>query len=298
MTRPVRASVIVPVYNGAMALAKCLDCLAAQTYPRGSTEVLVVDNGSTEDIRSVVARHLPTAILLQEPTPGSYSARNRALQHASGEVLAFTDADCQPRPDWLERGVARLMSDERLGLVAGEVRMVPADPRRPTGVELYDVAYSLRQATYLEEQHFGVTANLFTRRSVVEKVGPFDARLLSRGDHEWGQRVWAAGFAQAYAPEAVVLHPARRTLHELVAKTRRLSGGSVAAGRLPRSRAARVRRWLNHLAPPANLGGMRRQYRREFGWWASWRFYGAVYVKRLVTASEEIRVRMGGRPRR
>jgi glycosyltransferase involved in cell wall biosynthesis len=298
VARRPKASVIIPVFNGAAVLAKCLDCLAGQTYPRDLTEVVVVDNGSAEDIRTVVGRHLPSAVLLHEPTPGSYAARNRGLRDASGEVLAFTDADCQPRPDWLERGIGRLMSDERLGLVAGEVRMVPADPLRPTGVELYDVAYSLQQATYLEEQHFGVTANLFTRRSVVEKVGPFDARLLSRGDHEWGQRVWAAGFAQAYAPEAVVLHPARRTLRELVAKTRRLSGGSVVAGRLPKSRAARVRRWLNHQAPPTNLGGVRRQYRREFGWWASWRFYGAVYVKRLVTASEEIRVQLGGRPRR
>jgi GT2 family glycosyltransferase len=291
-------SVIVPVYNDRDALARCLDHLAAQTYPRNLVHLLVVDNGSTEDIAGLVRAHPAGATLLTEPRPGSYAARNRALAVASTPLLAFTDADCLPAADWLEKGVAALEADSRLGLVAGRIELFPADPDRPTGAELYDMAYALHQDRHLEKDHFGATANLFTRKSVVDAVGPFDAAVRSRGDFEWGRRVWKAGYRQAYAPSALVRHPARRRLRDLASKARRLRGGELDLGTLDRSPRATLSRTWWHLRPPVQALPTARRYRAQFGRWPAVRFLAAMYWRQVTVTAEEARIRLGGRTRR
>lgn len=216
-------TVIVPVYNGAAELRLLLPALAAQTYPAELTQVLVVDNAST-DRPEEAFRDFPRFRLLREPTPGSYAARNRALQEATGEVLAFTDADCIPEPDWLEKGVAALRSTGA-SLVAGAIRVFPRPGRRASWVERYEMLHAFPQERFAREDHFGATANVFTTRHVMDEVGPFDARLKSGGDRQWGQRVHAAGLAVVFSPDPVVRHPARRDLDEMAKKIRRVVGG-------------------------------------------------------------------------
>jgi glycosyltransferase involved in cell wall biosynthesis len=97
-------SVIIPVLDDFERLTKCLRAIGEQTWPLVQLEVLVVDNGSTGDIASVVAP-FPFVRLLHEAKPGSYCARNRALSDARGSILAFTDSDCLPDAVWIEQGV-------------------------------------------------------------------------------------------------------------------------------------------------------------------------------------------------
>src|ERR1041384_5139232 len=92
-------SVIVPVWNDAERLGHCLHALEKQTYPAESYEVIVVDNGSTDSVACLVAAY-GRARLVSEQRPGSYAARNTGLNLARGQVIAFTDADCLPAPDW------------------------------------------------------------------------------------------------------------------------------------------------------------------------------------------------------
>lgn len=230
-------SVVIPVFNDAARLRTCLQAVAAQTYPADAFEVLVVDNASTEDLAPSVP-HDPRFQLLHEPVPGSYAARNRALQTARGEVLAFTDGDCVPDPAWLQRGVARLVGPPFVDYVAGAVELFYEGGGPTSAAELYEFRHGFPQEFYLREQHFGATANVLTWREVVERVGPFDARLKSRGDAEFGQRVHAAGLVQVYDPQVVVRHPARATAQELLVKFRRTSLGTrdadlrAGAGRL------------------------------------------------------------------
>ncbi|MEA3136704.1 MAG: hypothetical protein QOC71_985 [Thermoplasmata archaeon] len=289
-------SVVIPTYNSDPVLVLCLEALARQTYPADRTEVLVVDNGSTETDAAMRAR-FPQVRWLSEPQPGSYAARNRGLREAKGDVLAFTDADCLPAPDWLERGVAALQADPGLGMVAGHVELFPRDPRHPTGAELWDMQYGLNPRQYLEEMHFGATANLFTRPDVVAAVGPFDATLKSSGDREWGERAWAAGVRQAFRADVHVKHPARVGLRALAAKTRRIRGGYADRGHLPRGWPL-ARRWIAHALPPARILPATRRIGGQHGATAAIRFYGAYYYRRLVLVAEEVRLAMGGTSRR
>jgi len=244
-------TVVVPVWGEAPGLAACLESLARQTWPRDRLEVLVVDNGAPGGAAVAAASGGPGVRLLRETAEGSYAARNRGVREAAGSVVAFTDADCLPAPDWVERGVARLRAAPVPGLVAGRIRLTFRDPDRPTSVELYESVTAFRQDDYVARRRFGATANLFTTRDVFDRVGPFDGRLKSLGDVDWGVRVDAAGLPLVYAEEVRVDHPARRTLAELRARSARMTGGFRDLGRTGRWPAAKRLRYAAMGLPPA-----------------------------------------------
>lgn len=217
-------SVIIPVYNDYDRLKKCLEILDSQTYPKQSYEVIVIDNNSTDNIKSLVETFEQTKYAF-EAVPGSYSARNTGLSIAQGEILGFTDSDCAPAENWIEKGVANILKHPGCGLVAGRINFAFQDPENPHPAELYDSLYFLQQETYIKEDHFGATANVFTTRQIFDSVGLFNATLKSGGDREWGERVYAAGYKQIYAADVEIAHPARASFQELNKKLRRVYKG-------------------------------------------------------------------------
>ena len=229
-----RVSVIVPVHNDGEGLASLLDALLEQTWPAGSCEILIVDNGSTDDTPAVAERYRARApdrvAVLREARRGSYAARNRGIEAATGSVLAFTDADCVPAPDWIEAGV-RALEAGAAELAAGRIAMTFAGPE-PTPWEYFDAVRKLNQRAYAEVYGFGATANLFVRRAVIERRGAFRADLQSGGDYEFGRRATGAGERLVYAEAAMVEHPARGSLQEILKKTRRVTRGQRELDRL------------------------------------------------------------------
>ncbi len=220
-------SVIIPVYNDNARLALCLRALAQQSYPADRFEIIVIDNGSTPPVVETLAQQYPHVTFAYEPSPGSYAARNRGIQLARGRVVAFTDSDCIPSPDWIESGVAALAGTSNRGLVAGRIEIFYANPERPTAAEIYERVSGFPQERYVAEFHYGATANVFTTADVIRNVGSFNPTLRSGGDREWGERLHRAGYAQVYAPAAVVMHPARASLRNLIHKRRRTTSGVV-----------------------------------------------------------------------
>ena len=188
----IEVSVIIPVYNDIDRLTPCIDALAAQVLPQDRFEVIVIDNGPTagfDDRRATISGMLSGMLhahVLHEPKPGSYSARNLGLEMAVGRVLAFTDADCVPDPNWLAAGLAYLDEREDAAAAAGSITVFAADPAARTAAELYELRHGFRVGKYIETASFGPTANLFVRRTALLEVGPFDATLMSGGDKEWG----------------------------------------------------------------------------------------------------------------
>lgn len=218
-------SVIIPVFNNAEGLKTCLKALENQTYLKSLYEVIVIDNGSDKDIKEVVSQ-FGQAFAAYENQPGSYFARNKGLSLAKGDVIAFTDSDCIPALDWIEKGVAHLLQAPNCGLVAGKIELFFKNPDQPTAVEYFDsIMMGFPQKQFVEESQYGATANLFTFKSVIDKVGVFDRTLKSSGDREWGQRVFSTGYQQIYADDVCVAHPARHSLKELHKKVIRLIGG-------------------------------------------------------------------------
>jgi glycosyltransferase involved in cell wall biosynthesis len=292
--RPI-VSVIIPVYNDAERLAHCLVAIDGQTYPKDRLEILVVDNGS-EDHVAEVAKRFERVRLLREPRPGSYAARNHGIREARGEIIAFTDADCLPSPSWIERGVRHLANNPRIGLVGGRIEVFPADPRNPTGVELFEMMTGFPQRRYIEEYRFAVTASLLTRKNVLDRVGPFNEKLMSGGDREWGMRVHASGFCLQYADDMVTAHPARRSLRQLYKKSKRQHSGARDLDD-PSRRVFHLsgRKLLRNLVPPLRTAWrMFGDYRVPTTW--SWiRLVAVLVLVRLMSVWFTLRFAVGGR---
>ncbi|HIK46128.1 MAG TPA: glycosyltransferase [Leptolyngbyaceae cyanobacterium M65_K2018_010] len=220
-------SVIVPVYNDADRLKKCLAALEQQTYHPGCFEVIVVDNGSDPDQNvNDCAAKFDHVIVTHESLPSSYAARNKGISVAKGEILAFTDADCIPANDWLEKGIKYLVENPNCGSVGGRIQLFLVNPGKVTPVDLYDqVVFGFPQEDLIKRNGGIITANLLTRKSVIEHVGGFCSSLKSFGDQEWGMRVKAAGYEQLYASDARVFHPTRSSLEDLLQRQTRYAGG-------------------------------------------------------------------------
>ncbi len=206
-------------------MRKCLTGLRQQSYPADSYEIIVIDNSDgfpTLDLSS-----FPETRVEYEAQPGSYAARNKGIGLARGQIFAFTDADCVPRLDWIENGVTHILSLKCPGVIGGRIQITFRDPTAPSIFELFDAALAFPQDLYLTKQHFAVTANMFASREVFERVGPFNSRLKSNGDWEWGQRVFRNNIPQRFGDNVVVEHPARASLGALMVKAVRLAGGAV-----------------------------------------------------------------------
>jgi glycosyltransferase involved in cell wall biosynthesis len=216
-------SVVIPVWNSPALLAKCLTAVGAQNYPRERFEVLVVDNGSTDET-TAVARSFPFVTLLSEPIASSYRARNRGVRSARGEYVAFTDADCIPDCEWLSEAVQMACRHPEAGVLAGRIDLFRADSSGSAACEKYEYAFEFDQAKNVRHG-VCVTANWMSRRSILLQLDGFDESVKSGGDWHLCGRIQAVGHPIMYVPEMRVAHPVRASLSQLAAKRRRIVGG-------------------------------------------------------------------------
>lgn len=289
---PPMVSVIVPVFNDSGRLRLCLQALRDQTYPADRFEVLVVDNGSSDPPRSLVESFGYT--FLSEAAVGSYAARNHGLASASGQIIAFTDADCIAWPQWLAEGVEQLLAHPEVGQVTGRVDVFPADPDRPTAAELYEMVCAFPIRRYVQEQNKTATCNLLTRRSVFEAVGPFDATLKSGGDGAWTHRAATRGYPILYADAVAIRHPARRTIGQVLRKTRRLAGGIYDRrhNRAHLSAARKLRICVINLFPRVDLIARTTRDPRLQTWAQRLKVGLVVVLRQYATYGQLLRLRL------
>ncbi len=215
MSAPPRVSVVVPVLNAAADAPRLLDALAALDWPEDRLERIVVDNGSTDGTAEALTR--PGVTVLREPRPGSYAARNRGIAAATGDWIAFTDADCAPRPDWLTRLLADPVPDGT-GAIAGEVLAAELATPVQRFIESRGFMKHERTLPHKALPCFS-TASVAVRREVLARLGGFREESRFFGDMELSWRMQIeAGASVLFRPDAIVLHRHRRTLGALWAQ--------------------------------------------------------------------------------
>ncbi len=169
-------SVIIPAYNGVRFLPEAVASILAQQYP--SLDLIIVDDGSTEDIATAV-RNLPCDVrFFRQENVGPAAARNRGIREASGEYLAFLDIDDQ----WPEGNLVRLLNiltqDPGLDVAMGRGQLM-----RKSGAQ-DDIMYIGNAA---ESFPYLIAAALYRRRCF-ERVGLFDPELIFGEDTDWFTR--------------------------------------------------------------------------------------------------------------
>lgn len=209
-----RISVIIPHYNQPEYLRVCLTTLQQQADSTADLEIIVVDNGS-ENLPEGICAEFPKVQLLQEKTPGPGPARNLGANTATGDILAFIDADCHAHDHWLS-AIETAFQSPATQVIGGDVQVKYATPGRPTFLEPYESIYSYRNHEHIAEGYSG-TGNLAMRAQIFDKVGPFVGLGVAE-DKEWGLRAGAMGFTTIYVADMIAYHPARKNFSELAQK--------------------------------------------------------------------------------
>ena len=222
-------SVVVCTRDRPERLAACLAALAALDYPE--FEVVVVDNAPTDDRTRAVAERFGVRWIV-EPLPGLDRARNRGIEAAQHDVLAFTDDDTRPDRLWL-RFLGRAFTVPDVSAVTGLIAPVRVHTRAERLFELsyggmgkgfvrktvHGTALSSRQLLWACS--FGAGANMSFRREALERAGRFDPCLDvgtptgGAGDLDMLHRVLVAGGTLVYEPAAIVLHEHRASMASL-----------------------------------------------------------------------------------
>jgi GT2 family glycosyltransferase len=211
------ASVIVVCWNSADVLGRCLDHLFAQDYV--NREIIVVDDGSHDDTLEVAQEASTRGVLVlvrSRRNRGCPSARNLGLRHAEGEIVAFIDADGFASPHWLSQVVEAFGDDPEIGGIASTV-FFDDNPlvvngaggmvnRQGWAADL-SMNESYERSRIASEALYPMGCGMALRRSAVQRVGPFDDRMLNYYDDvDYGTRLWRAGYSVKVAPDAWIDH--------------------------------------------------------------------------------------------
>jgi len=197
-----RVSVIIPTYNRAAYIAEAIRSVQAQTYP--ALEIIVADDGSTDDTPAIVARFGDAITYVPLPHRGQPAAtRNTGLREASGEFVAFLDSDDLFLPNKLELQLAALEAHPQAGLVYSNGHYFRDDPAQPTGYALDGLPTPSGDvlAELLRGNVVASPAVVLIRRTCLDVVGMLDENpdFFGVEDYDLWLRI-AAQFSVVYAP--------------------------------------------------------------------------------------------------
>jgi glycosyltransferase involved in cell wall biosynthesis len=235
-------SIVIPTRERPKQLAACLASIASLDYPRDAFEVVVVDDGSTMSLQEEVApfSRLLELTFLRKEQGGPASARNAGAAKASGELLAFTDDDCLPAPDWLRCLAARLSTTPRFAIGGQTINALLENRYSAASQLLIDYLYS-RYNTEPGNARFLASSNLALTASDFNAVGGFDPAYAWAGgeDRDFCNRWVDGGRRLIYAAEARVYHAHDLTLRSFWRQHFTYGRGAAVFRRLRALRADR-----------------------------------------------------------
>jgi lipopolysaccharide/colanic/teichoic acid biosynthesis glycosyltransferase/glycosyltransferase involved in cell wall biosynthesis len=202
-------SVVIPAQNAARTIADCLTALQQQTVTADSYEVIVVDDGSTDET-AVIATRYGAAVIRHPHRRGAAAARNSGIQAAQGEIICFTDADCRPDPDWIAQISQPLCQQPDIigskGIYGSRQRQLVARFVQLEYEDKYDLLHGQKTIDFID------TYSAAYRREVLLANNGFDENVFYVEDQELSFRLAARGYKMVFQPEARVYHKHSDTL--------------------------------------------------------------------------------------
>ena len=203
----VAVSVVIPVYNGGRTLGACLNAICGQSLYRDTYEVILVDDGSTDNTADVASRY--SVRLIAQQNQGAPAARNRGIQHARGFWVAFTDADCIPSRNWLKSLLAATGNKGNRESVLGVAGRIMGYRSETEASRFVDMSGGLDSQRHLSHPKypFAVFGNIMYRRDSLLTVGNLDPRFYAYDACDLHTRLLRQCPGEfRFEPKAVVLH--------------------------------------------------------------------------------------------
>jgi glycosyltransferase involved in cell wall biosynthesis len=230
------ASIIIPTFNGASRIANCLDALLQQAAARDA-EILVVNDGSTDNTADVVAR-CPGVRLITQSNAGPAAARNRGALEARGTIILFTDDDCVPMPDWLAAMLDPFKDPEVVGVKGVYRTRQKALVARFVQIEYedrYRLMAGLPSIDFIDTYSAGFRRDRFLEMTGYDTSFP----VACAEDVELSYRMSARDWTMKFAPAAIVYHTHPDTLWRYLKKKYKFAFWRVLAVRKNPSKAVK-----------------------------------------------------------
>jgi glycosyltransferase involved in cell wall biosynthesis len=204
----VDVSVIVPVFNGANKLRKCIKALQQQKTAR-RYEIIVVDDGSTD--RGVEGIRGNGVKVFQQKNQGPAAARNLGVEKARGDIVLFTDADCEPQADWIEQMLGPFENGSISGVKGAYLTRQKKIVPRFVQLEYESKYEKMKKDHYID---FIDTYSAGFLKEDFLKAGGYDTQFTTASveDQEFSFRMWDKGYRMVFNPDAIVHHTHSDTL--------------------------------------------------------------------------------------
>lgn len=189
-------TVIIPAYNEAPFIGHAIASVKAQDYPRDKVNIVVVDNGSTDNTADIAKK--ADAAVINFPKGKVGAVRNCGVENSESDIVAFIDADCIAGPHWLSEPVS-LLEDLSIGAVGGIYLL----PESPTWVERAFVGYPDPKNM---EAHSLPGGSIVMRRETFLKIGRFNETLSAAEDDEISKRIRSHGYQILTRRACAVIH--------------------------------------------------------------------------------------------
>ena len=192
-------SIIIPSYQSSNYISHCIKALKAQTYPKKKYEVIIVDNNSNDGTVKII-RQYEEIKLLNEERQGAYFARNLGIEASKSPIIAFTDSDCAPFADWLEK-INIAMSDPNVCIVLGDRRYAKKTKSLSLLADFESEKSNYIASNDAADVYYGYTNNMAVRKALFDEVGLFPT--VSRG----GDSLFVGRVVDRISTDVVVYDP-------------------------------------------------------------------------------------------
>lgn len=196
-------SVIVPAYNAQPYISRCIEALLSQSFNPNNYEVIVVDDGSSDQTADII-KNYPVKYVYQK-NQGPATARNRGVKEAKGDIILFTDADCVPTGNWIEEMVRPFKSPDIAAVKGAYLTNQKEVVARLAQVEFEERFEMLKKADSIDMVD---TYSAGFRKAIFSQMGGFDTTfpVANNEDTDLSYKMSRHGFKMVFNPVAVVYH--------------------------------------------------------------------------------------------
>jgi len=225
-----KVSVVIPTYNGEKKIRETLEALSAQDH--SEYEIIVVNDGSTDQTEKIIKelqKEISQLRIVTQENQGPGRARNRGVEEAKGEIIAFTDDDCVPERKWLRKITEMFKEDKKIGIIGGTY--LP-DQKENTWIDRWQRSNTniFMESGLGKKIHFFETNNMAIRKDIFKEVGGFN--LLFGGkegseDIDLNYKVLKKGYHLILSPEARLKHKHKENLKGLLKRAHIAGSGDA-----------------------------------------------------------------------